>query len=65
MIINVDEINSITPHLESRAPSSQDISVDMSEDKLRALFYKIWEWVEDDTLNTWLEGEGFELKKKI
>ncbi len=63
MIIEVEKIDKIEPHLVMRAPSNLDIHVTLSEGLTERLFYKIWAEIEDEKLREWLNREGYDLVK--
>lgn len=64
MDINVDALYEVKPAYEMHRPFSLNLTVSLSEGKLRTLFGTIWGDIGDEKLNEWLEAEGYELKKK-
>lgn len=63
MILNINKINSITPHSEQSDIFTLDVDVELSEGKAEKLFYKLWSEFGDQTMEKWLNTEGYVFRK--
>ena len=61
LVINVAELNKITPHLEYRTQNTLNIEMMLSEYQVEQLLNSILAEFTDEKLNSWLSKENLKL----